>query len=269
MPCTVAFANTGQEHEETLKFVDRCDKQWGFNVTWLEADVIAQKRKGTQARVVTFETASRDGAPYEAGCAKYGIPNKVNPWCTRELKMAALHWYMRHTLGLPRTAYATAIGIRADEIDRVSPNAAKHGFIYPLCNLGITKPMVLDWFKHQAFDLQIPEHLGNCTWCWKKSERKLFTVARELPAAFDFPARMEAQYGTAGAMAPRLGTQVFFRGNRTANDMRAQAAEYTGALYTDPNWDYNHTLDLGGACGESCEVGADDCEPEDLPDDDT
>ena len=267
VPCTVVFANTGQEHEETLKFIDRCDKEWGFNVTWLEAVVIPQKRKGTQSRVVSYETASRDGAPYADGCAKYGIPNKINPWCTRELKMAALHWHMTSRLSLPRTAYTTAIGIRADEIDRSSPNADKHGFVYPLCTLGITKPQVLAWFKRQAFDLQIPEHLGNCTWCWKKSERKLFTVAHDLPAAFDFPARMEALHGNAGALAPRLGPQVFFRGNRSAEEMREQAAAYTGSLYTDPNWDYNAALDMGGACGESCEIGADDCEPDDLPDD--
>ena len=26
------FANTGREHEETLKFVDRCDRHFGLNV---------------------------------------------------------------------------------------------------------------------------------------------------------------------------------------------------------------------------------------------
>ena len=33
------FANTGQEHENTLKFVDQCDKAFNLNLTWVEAVV--------------------------------------------------------------------------------------------------------------------------------------------------------------------------------------------------------------------------------------
>lgn len=60
----VVFANTGEENEATLQFVHDCDRYLGFNTTWLEADVDPQPRKGTKARVVTFETASRKGEPY-------------------------------------------------------------------------------------------------------------------------------------------------------------------------------------------------------------
>ena len=31
------FANTGDEQEETLEFVDMCDKEFGLDVVWLEA----------------------------------------------------------------------------------------------------------------------------------------------------------------------------------------------------------------------------------------
>ena len=31
------FANTGSENEETLKFVDQCDKAFNLNVVWVEA----------------------------------------------------------------------------------------------------------------------------------------------------------------------------------------------------------------------------------------
>ena len=33
----VCFANTGKEREETLEFVDKCDKKFGFNVVWIES----------------------------------------------------------------------------------------------------------------------------------------------------------------------------------------------------------------------------------------
>ena len=31
----VVFANTGQEHDKTLDFVNNCDKHLGFNTTYL------------------------------------------------------------------------------------------------------------------------------------------------------------------------------------------------------------------------------------------
>lgn len=58
----VTFANTGMEHEKTLEFVNNCDKFFGFNTVWLEADVCHGERKGSQFKVVTFETAARGGA---------------------------------------------------------------------------------------------------------------------------------------------------------------------------------------------------------------
>lgn len=41
------FANTGEEAEETLEFVDKCDREFGLNVIWLEADVNPELGKGT------------------------------------------------------------------------------------------------------------------------------------------------------------------------------------------------------------------------------
>ena len=61
----VTFANTGQEREETLEFVDRCDKEFGFNTVWLEALVNQELGKGTRHTIVNFETASRSGEPFE------------------------------------------------------------------------------------------------------------------------------------------------------------------------------------------------------------
>ena len=41
------FANTGQEHEQTLKFIKNCDEYFGFNTVWLEAVVNPQKGIGS------------------------------------------------------------------------------------------------------------------------------------------------------------------------------------------------------------------------------
>ena len=53
----VVFANTGQEHDKTLDFVHNCDKHLGFNTIWIEANVIYEKGKGTQSKVVDYNTA--------------------------------------------------------------------------------------------------------------------------------------------------------------------------------------------------------------------
>ena len=54
----VIFANTGQEHEKTLEFINKCDANYGFNTVWIEAVTHPGKRKASTAKVVDFETAA-------------------------------------------------------------------------------------------------------------------------------------------------------------------------------------------------------------------
>lgn len=268
----VTFANTGCEHEATLQFVRDCDRIWNFNTVWLEA-VIGPEGVGPRAKVVTFDSASRNGEPFEAAIAKHGIFNAAMPNCTGRLKVDVMRSYHRDHRGWPSGSYVTAVGIRADEIDRINPNARDQQLIYPLVNLGIGKKQVIAMMKMALFDLRIPgEHYGNCVWCWKKTTRKLLTVARHNPEAFDFPKRMEAMYGdvmprrmkdtTAIPTTPR----VFFRHNVSTEDILRQAKEGNFAEYRDkteqkefPFWDdaWDDELDVGGGCGDSCEIGAD------------
>src|SRR3990167_6661723 len=71
----VVFANTGEENEKTLEFVNKCDKELGFNTVWVEAITNSIHGQGIKAKIVTFETASRNGEPFEQMIAKHGIPN--------------------------------------------------------------------------------------------------------------------------------------------------------------------------------------------------
>ncbi len=50
----VVFANTGKEREETLQFVNECDKRFGFNTVWVEAVVNSTMGVGTSFKVVTY-----------------------------------------------------------------------------------------------------------------------------------------------------------------------------------------------------------------------
>lgn len=228
----IVFANTGCEHEKTLEFVKNCSDVFGWSITWLEAQVNPQKGKGTRYTVVDFDNASRNGEPYEQVIKKYGIPSVASPHCTRELKLAPIRAWCRDNFG--HAIIDTAIGIRADEPKRINFKTAEQFKLhYPLFDLGIDKQDVITFWESQNFDLDLPEHLGNCVWCYKKSDKKLLKALDDCPSAFDFPKRMEEQ---------NTSNHVFFRGHRTVDDL-IKMRDITGTpLFVND-----------GGCSESCE----------------
>jgi hypothetical protein len=242
------FANTAQENEETLVFMDRCDREWSLGTVWLEAEVYFSERKATGHRVVTFETASRDGRPYEDIIKKYGIPNKTFPHCTRELKLNPIKSYLA-TVGWTKGTYKSAVGIRADESRRLRSDAEAAGIVYPLAYwFPTTKEEVNDWWSEQAFNLQLEDYQGNCKWCWKKSTPKLVRIAQETPGVYEFPRRMEEQYGSAGHNPDPNYRRTFFRGAMSTNGLISLAALASprSFLTQDPDED--------SGCSESCEA---------------
>ncbi|EHP94934.1 hypothetical protein [Methylorubrum extorquens] len=263
----VMFANTGQEDERTLVFVDRCDREFDLNVVWVEAVINPEHRQVTTHRVVTFETATRDKSLFEAMIRKYGIPNQNYPHCTRELKLRPMASYLA-SMGWTAGSYITAIGIRADEIDRIDGEARAKGFEYPLARAGIRKRDVHAAWDARPFQLGLREHEGNCRWCWKKSPRKHLTLITEQPSVYDVPRYFERTYPHAGAGD---GPRVFFRGGRSTDDLFALAAQPfepfvdmrgKGQMefgFAAPAFDAD--LDLGGSCGESCEPYGDERSP--------
>ena len=145
------FANTGQENEETLKFVDAVDKAYSLGVVWVEAVVSPVLGEATGFRRVSYESACRDGSIFAEVCAKYGIPNSAFPHCTRELKLAPITAYLKH-IGWGKGDYLTAIGIREDE----SRRAGKAGCVYPLIDWWPTdKQDINSFWEDQPFTLQL------------------------------------------------------------------------------------------------------------------
>ena len=252
----VTFANTGCEHPATLDFVRDCDEHFAFKTVWLEAVVYHNKRKGVGFKVVDYKTASRNGEPFEEYIKKYGIPNKAMPGCTDKLKVKPMEAYL-YTQNFRRNAlinYRTAIGIRSDEIDRCSSKAKEQLLWYPLVELGYRKEDVLREYYSWPFRLNLlGEHYGNCTWCWKKSDRKLMTLAQDSPEVFDFPNRMENKYKH--LKTDTEGGRLFFRGHRSVQDI-FDASKEPFEKYSD-NVNRFTDLDIGGSCGSSCEPYAD------------
>lgn len=246
----VIFANTSQEHENTLIFVDKCDKRWGGIVVWVEAVVNPEKSKGTKHKIVTFETAKRKGEVFEQVMAKYGISNKEWPHCTRELKERPIHSYAKT---LWAKGYETAIGIRIDETRRVG-NAGEYNIVYPLVYMIATdKPDVMDFWSEQDFDLELEEREGNCTWCWKKSSYKHFKNMNSNRHIYDFPMRMEKLYGDVGENN-HPGPRVFFREFQSTKLLLAIYDNY-GANLNQHRFDFDLDDESGG-CSQSCELYA-------------
>lgn len=184
------FANTGKEAEETLQFVDKCDKEFDLNVVWIEADIIQEKRKGTNYKIVDFKTASRNGEPFRNAIKKYGLPSKVFRHCTRELKEVPIHKFAKNFFD---SEYLTAMGIRKDEEHRLSE---KPNVIYPLAEMNIDEKFIREWWKKQPFDLGLKDYQGNCDLCFQKSVRKRLTIIKENPETAEWWIDMEQKFET-------------------------------------------------------------------------
>lgn len=265
----VIFANTGKEYPETLNFVNNCDKHFGFNTVWIESVQYHGERKGAGFKVVNFETANRDGAPFEDMIKKHGIPNEPFPHCSRELKGVPIKTYIREICKWKD--YEIAIGYRIDEPKRYKNKKPKQ--IYPFAlERPTTKLQVNQWWLKQPFDLDMsrftkpsecrpfPEYMGNCNRCWKKAKRKLMTMILDDPENNDWWDEMEVKYGEfvpAAQIAHRVTPITFFRGSESMKDLIEDSKEpfvkstdtftLKQLMHSDPQ------LDFTNGCAESCE----------------
>lgn len=258
----VVFANTGKEQEGTLEFVQRCSVEWCIEIIWVESVPVQSKVRlnkkgvhiggkwwGVKHKMITFETASRKGEPFELMCSKLGIPTTNVPFCSDQLKAKAIRSYAR---SIKWKNYEVAIGVRIDEVDRVSENYIKEKLIYPLIDKKLmTKRMVNEWWKEQPFDLDIDPDLGNCDGCWKKDMKRLVRIARNKPEVFEWWQEMTDSFGhiqnrkANSKMKPPFN---FYRGNLSPKDIfkLAKLDEMQLDLFAE-----QEKLD---GCSESCEA---------------
>lgn len=262
----VVFANTGEENEATLEFVHKCDTELGFNTIWIEAVTNPIYKKGITHKVVTFETASRQGEPFRQSIKKYGIPNVSSPDCSRNLKKYAIRDYAR-SLGWTTKDYKTAIGIRTDEVDRISAEAKTENLWYPLIGEGITKPFINRFWRERPWRLNLKGYEGNCKVCWKKSLRKLLTIAKEHPEHFDNFRKWEKEFENYIPPSRQHNTEIktpirFFRNNLSVDDIM-ELSQKPFKPASDDSVKYKEyvqmgmfdlDLDVSNGCVESCEV---------------
>jgi hypothetical protein len=188
------MANTSKERIESLEFMDQCDKYFNLNLVWIEAIINNQKGVGTDFKITTFENLKTKGEIFENGIKKYGIPSKINKWCNRDLKIIPIKKYSDFIFG--KDNYCFAIGLRVDEIDRISKDYKTNNIFYPPFDNKISKRERNLFWKNQPIKLSIPAYKGNCDACFEKSKRKKLTILVEEPKVFDWWNEMEDKYST-------------------------------------------------------------------------
>jgi len=195
----VCFANTGKEEEATLKFVNDCAVNWNVDIKWLEFRDNEQKFE-----LVTYETASRNGEPFEQLIIKRKfLPNPTARFCTVELKVRTIHRYLK---SINIESAINMIGIRADEQRRlVKINNNDYGKQWeksaPLGLDGVTKYTVGDFWKAQPFDLGLFNNNGvamhgNCDLCFLKGGKQVQSLIEEKPERAIWWAKMESMVQT-------------------------------------------------------------------------
>jgi 3'-phosphoadenosine 5'-phosphosulfate sulfotransferase (PAPS reductase)/FAD synthetase len=210
----VTFANTGKEMPETLDFVQACSEHWDVKVHWLELEM-ADERPVYRTKEVTYETASRDGKPFEAliGRRSY-LPNPVARFCTAELKIRRMKDFMWKMQGYKH--WDNVLGLRYDEPKRVSSsrNASERerwGNLMPMYDAKHTVKDVLEFWQKANFDLTLPSIdgqtlAGNCDLCFLKGRKTLTKLIKERPELTTWWIAQENRIGE--------GTGATFRSDR-------------------------------------------------------
>jgi hypothetical protein len=221
-------------------------------------------------KIVDYKTAYRShnkeeienkwqNHPFRKYISDFGIPNLQSMTCTRELKEYVINRYLS-SIGWKPSTHTKAIGIRSDELDRIGK------YWYPLALKGITKPMINHFWIQMPFRLMLRGYEGNCKTCWKKSFRKLVTIARQNPHWFDFMRQMEIEFEEFVRETRKAKVKPpirFFRGNKTVSDIFEMAKDKKIENAIDDSIDTNYQisiyqdgteLDISNGCSESCEV---------------
>jgi hypothetical protein len=250
------FANTSREKEKTLIFLNNIEKHFNIPIVWIEAVVHHGSRKSSTHRIISFETACRNGDVFEEVIKKYGIPCAKAAHCTRELKTNPIKDYAR---SIGWINYYVAIGYRRDEPKRVNLiKAAQRKHFYPLWIEGIKKFDVKKFWAEQPFQLGLEEWEGNCIMCVKKSVRKSYLQVLAEPGIIIWHYIMELKYRIFKKKG-KLREFNFFRDNRTCKDIVVEAVQYAkdNPKYYDISpmvLQFEPDLDLQEDCSESCEA---------------
>ncbi|MGZ0195563.1 phosphoadenosine phosphosulfate reductase domain-containing protein [Citrobacter freundii] len=243
------FMDTGCEHPMTYRFVREVVKFWDIPLTVLQVEInpeLGQPNGYSVWEPKDIQTRLPVLKPFMDMVKKYGTPYVGGAFCTDRLKLVPFTKYCDNTFG--RGNYTTWIGIRADEPRRLKEKA---GIRYLAELSEFEKSDILEWWKEQPFDLQIPEHLGNCIFCIKKSTQKLGLACIDEPGL----ERVFNEVITGNHVRDghrETSKEVMYRGHMSLDGIaRMYADSDYHRLYQEMTMAKRFDT---GSCSESCEI---------------
>lgn len=246
----VVCMDTGAEHPKTYDFIKRFSKyiktMYRLDITFLRTDFSSPLGEGNSYFDVGVNGIGPDIKPFKEMVKKYGVPYIGGMFCTDRMKLVPFTKYCQEKYG--RGNYETWLGIRADEPKRLKP---KNGIRYLAEISDFEKSDILDYWSKMPFDLEIPEQLGNCVFCPKKSNLKLAAAQRDEPELYhEF---LEMLYSDDVRHDNKTGHwSQMYRGKKSLEQVVAMFDGSTGDEIKSRIRGAKMTET--GSCSESCEV---------------
>ena len=242
------FMDTGAEHPKTYEFIKNIIKHFEIDLICLRPVINLEFGVGITYKEISIDDICCDLKPWEEMIEKYGTPfYPSGAACTGYMKTTPYKKYCDDNFG--KNKYITWLGIRVDEPKRLSE---KKNFDYMANISDFDKHDVLDWWDEQEFNLDLPEHLGNCVFCIKKGVNKVALAAKDEPEmAVEFM-KMTEREGIRTTEKRMTSPDKMFRGSLSLRSV-IEAYKDMGRDELFNTLRYSKRFD-SGSCSESCEV---------------
>ena len=241
------FMDTGAEHPKTYEFVKNVVKFFDINLTCLRVVVNPELGSGNSYRIISLDELKQDLQPFRDVCYKYGTPYIHGAFCTRTMKLEPFTRYCNDKYG--KNNYQTWLGIRVDEPRRLKQ---KDGYRYLADICDFDKQDVINWWKSQPFDLDLPEHLGNCVFCIKKGINKIALATRDEPKMAEDFINLINDPDVRVVERRQQENKIMYRGNNSLISIMAMYQNHSRediAATIKGNKGFE-----SGSCSESCEI---------------
>lgn len=247
------FIDTGGEHPETYKFIKQCVAYFKIKLTCLKCIYSRKKGVGPTYKVISIDDIKWDLSTFKDHVELYGNFTINRPNCTEKIKRIISQKYRNKMYGSGN--YFNWLGMRIDEPKRLRflntdvPNPDNIRYLAEISDFD--KSDIVDWWSEMPFQLSIPEHLGNCVFCVKKSTKKIALAQRDEPELFKEWCNVVTGPHVRLMPSDKFGKGAIYREWLSPNQVIAQFSHATDKELRDIV--YRGKKDDTGECSESCE----------------